>query len=368
MSTLQSQPPIYDPAKSYADNFDHGPFGDFAAPIPFHNSGRPKFEFLGAPIYLPFGIPAGPLLNAKYVIAALVKGFDVITYKTQRSVAFEVNAFPNVLYVDVEGDLTLEKAARPLVGRTTTTRPTQEFTITNSFGVPSRGPDFWMSDFKKTLAAVNRGQLVIMSVQGTIQPGFTETEYYDDFATVTRMAAKAGARAIELNLSCPNVASEGVICYNPEAVEEICRRAKVAAGPTPLLVKIGYYSPEQQDLLETVVRKMAPYVDGIAAINTIAAPIVNEKGEQALPGAGRLKSGLCGASIKWAGLDMVRRLAVLRTKLDLKYEIIGVGGVMNPADYHEYIKAGANLVQSATGAMWNPDLAMDIKASQASRV
>jgi dihydroorotate dehydrogenase len=200
-----------------------------------------------------------------------------------------------------------------------------------------------------------------MSVQGTIQPGFSQEEYYQDFATVTKMAADAGAQVIELNLSCPNVANEGVICYSPTAVEEICRRAKQVAGDTPLLVKIGYFSQEQQPLLETIVEKMAPYIAGICAINTIAAPIVDDAGEQALPGPNRLKSGLCGAGIKWAGLEMVGRLAQLRAAKGYKYEILGVGGVMKPADYHAYIDAGADLVQSATGAMWNPDLAIDIK-------
>ena len=62
-------------------------------------------------MYEPFGIPAGPLLNAKYVNSALAMGFDLVVYKTQRSVHFKVNPFPNVLYVEVEGDLTLQRAA-----------------------------------------------------------------------------------------------------------------------------------------------------------------------------------------------------------------------------------------------------------------
>ena len=40
---------------------------------------------------------------------------------------------------------------------------------------------------------------------------------------------------------------------------------------------------------------------------------------------------------------------------------IGVGGVTTPADYFEYRAAGADMVMSATGAMWNPHLAIDIK-------
>lgn len=34
---------------------------------------------------------------------------------------------------------------------------------------------------------------------------------------------------------------------------------------------------------------------------------------------------------------------------------------MNPDDFFEYQKAGANFVMSATGAMWNPYLAREIK-------
>ena len=359
-----NQQPIYDPAKTYAENFEKGPYGEFAAPVTYSNSRvRLPFTFLGYPLFSSFGIPAGPLLNAKYVAAALAKGYDVVTYKTQRSTIFEVNAFPNVLYVEVDGDLTLEKAAHPLVGHTSTTTDFKDLTITNSFGIPSSGPEYWVADFKKAAAAAGRGQLVIMSVVGTIKPGFTAQDYYQDFADVTKLAADAGAKAIEINLSCPNVASEGVLCYTPEAVGEICRRAKAAAGATPIIAKIGYFSSDQQALLETVVTKMAPYVAAISAINTLSAPVVDEHGEQALPGPNRLKSGMCGASIKWAGLDMTRRLAGLRDKLGLTYEIVGVGGVMTPDDYQQYLAAGADVVQSGTGAMWNADLAIEVKAA-----
>jgi len=102
-------------------------------------------------------------------------------------------------------------------------------------------------------------------------------------------------------------------------------------------------------------------VQGISAINTISAEIVNESGAQALPGEGRVRSGVCGHAIKWAGLDMVKKLKNLREELGLGYAIIGVGGVMNADDFFEYRNAGADVVMSATGAMWNPYLAKDIK-------
>ena len=99
----------------------------------------------------------------------------------------------------------------------------------------------------------------------------------------------------------------------------------------------------------------------IACINTIQAEIVDENGNQALPGENRLRSGVCGHAIKWAGLNMVRKLKKLREKFNYNFQIIGVGGVTTADDFFEYREAGADFVMSATGAMWNPYLAKEIK-------
>src|SRR3990167_7829204 len=90
---------FYDHTKAYDDNFDAGPTLVSPDVKPSKNKGEPKFSFLGKKIYSPFGIPAGPVLNSKYVKYAFERGYDVVTYKTQRSVEFNVNQFPNVLYV-----------------------------------------------------------------------------------------------------------------------------------------------------------------------------------------------------------------------------------------------------------------------------
>jgi dihydroorotate dehydrogenase (NAD+) catalytic subunit len=354
---------FYDPSKTYEDNFELGPFIVSDADTAHPPQGEPQYTFLGHPIYTPFGIPAGPLLNSNYVKYAFERGFDVVCYKTQRTVPFACNAFPNVLAVDTDGDLTLAKAAEPLVGMPITATDTDVLSITNSFGVPSRGPDYWVPDLRTALTYQGKGQLLIAAVQGTIQDGFGPDDYYADFAAAAALAAEAGAQVIEVNLSCPNVATEGVICYRPDAVIPICQKVKERIGDIPLLVKLGYFSADQQALLEKIIAGILPYVAGVSAINTIAAPIVDAQGNQALPGPNRLKSGVCGAGIAWAGLDMVSRLAALRKKLGVELAIIGVGGVMSPVDFAAYREAGADLVQAATGAMWNPGLAAEIKAS-----
>lgn len=356
------QQPIYDPAKTFEDNFENGPFGLFASSASYKEEGAPKYTFLGYPVNLPFGIAAGSLPNSRFIKGAFNAGFDVVCYKTQRTVPFSVNEFPNVISIQTTGDVTLERAEKGLVMSSFGPDPST-YTITNSFGNPSRGPQFWVDDLAQAVSYAHSGQLLIISVVGTIQDGFTPQDYYEDFAKAAEMASGTGVHAIELNLSCPNVASESVICYTPEAVIEICQRTRSKIGNKPLIIKLGYFTHEQQALLEGIIEKVESLISAISAINTIPAAVYDENGKQALPGEGRLKSGLCGAGVKWAGLDMVKRLDELRQKKSYKYEIIGVGGVMTPEDYHKYRNAGADCVQSVTGAMWNPNLAYEIKES-----
>ena len=355
--------PFYDPSKSYEENYDEGPFGSFADEVDLRKNDEPKYDFLGFKINTPFGIPSGPLVNAKFCIAAFKKGFDVIHYKTRRTEKFPCNSHPNVLFVETNGDLTLEKAKNPLKGSLIAPADLSEISITNSFGNPSPDAKVWQDDMRKAIGTEGQGQLLIASVVGTIKEGFSADDYYNDFALGAKLAKKTGVKVIELNLSCPNVASEGVLCYSETAVESICKKAREAVGSdAKLLIKIGYFSTEQQNLLEDIIKRVDPYIDGISVINTIPAAVVDEKGNQALPGEGRLKAGICGAGIKWAGLDMVKRLKEIRKKMGSDFGIIGVGGVMTPEDFLKYRKAGADIVQSATGAMWNPELAQNVKA------
>lgn len=354
------QPAFFDPSISYAENDKKGPALLSQRLKPPARNITKIYKFLDFDVNVPFGIPSGPLLNSSFIKAAFDFGFDVVDYKTRRSVPFPCNKFPNVIFVDVNGDLTLEKAEKPLVGRTKTNKKPTKFSITNSFGNPSQEAHLWQEDMKKALSYAGDGQLLIASVVGTIQEGFSNEDYYADFAHAAELANQTGVKAIEVNLSCPNVANEGIICYSPDAVEAICKKTREVIGSTKLLVKFGYFSHEQEKLLENIMKKINPFIDGVAAINTIPAPVVDEKGKQALPGKGRATSGICGAGIKWAGIDMVKRLAKLRDKLHANYAIVGVGGVMTPEDYTEHQNAGADAVQSATGAMWNPYLAYEI--------
>lgn len=47
-------------------------------------------------------------------------------------------------------------------------------------------------------------------------------------------------------------------------------------------------------------------------------------------------------------------------KLKMNYKIIGVGGVSSKVDFDKYKKLGADVVMSATAAMWNTNLAKEL--------
>lgn len=348
--------PFYNPLISYEENYEKGPFGAFAKGVKNKQKGKPGYNFLGNKIYLPFGIPAGPLLNSKFIKKAFNAGFDICVYKTVRASVFPCHAFPNVLALEEAGDMTLDKLEKPVVVGTNYKDPVS---ITNSFGVPSKDPEVWQEDAKRAISYSGLGQVVILSFMGTVKKDQTQKEFINDYVFAAKLAHATGAKILEANLSCPNIGNEGLVCYNLKVTEKVVKGIRKIIGNTPFIVKIGYY--KDQGKLEKFAEIVNEYVDDVAGINTMQAAVVNKNGEQALPGSNRLRSGICGNGIRWAGLDFVKKLKKIKDKNNYKFSITGVGGVIKPEDYFEYKNSGADCVMSATGAMWNPNLAQEIK-------
>ena len=346
---------FFNPNKSYYENFDEGPFGAFADGTVVEDTGDSRYTLFGHKLSIPFGIPAGPLLNGTFVKAALDKGFSISMYKTVRTKKRICHPWPNVLPVAVEGDLTIEKAQKRL---TTTAEYNAPLSITNSFGNPSYDPDFWQKDMKDAVSHAHSGQMVTASIEGTRRGGYSDQDYVDDWVLGAKLLKETGVHFIEANLSCPNEGTTALLCYDTDRVQIICDAIKNEIGDFPLVLKISYFVDDAA--LKDFVTKVGAIVDGLSAINTISAEVVDSKGNQALPGEGRLQSGVCGHAIKWAGIDMTRRLHKLRSKCNVTYAIIGVGGVTTAEDFNEYMEAGADAVMSATGTMWNPLLAKEV--------
>jgi dihydroorotate dehydrogenase len=371
--------PFYDPGRTYQENYDEGPFGLFrTAPPP--GSGEPLARFavppggvaaeafLGQPLGVPFGIPAGPVLNARFVAAAFRWGYDLVHYKTVRSRAWPAHPAPHVLRVDVAAPL--DPAHPPAVlqarpfgpGGTVPPGRVRHLSITNSFGMPAQPPAVWQADVAEAVAAAGPGQVCVVSVVGSPDPDGGAAGFVGDFARVAAMAVAAGAPVIEANLSCPNIGGHGLLCHDLVQATRVCESIKQAAPDTPLLVKLGPYSTDAAGdaALAALVEALTPTVAGFSAINSVPFQVRDATGGPALPGPGREVSGVCGVAIRRYGLSVVSRLAALRRASGARWGIIGVGGVLTVADYIAYRRAGADVVQGAAGPMWAPGLARQI--------
>jgi dihydroorotate dehydrogenase len=338
----------YDVTKSTAWNQEHGPI--FKGEIPVRAELPTKTKLWDFELNSPLGIPAGPLFNSKFIKLYADLGFDVLTYKTVRSIAREAHPNPNIVFVDISKGVTPEDTIY------TRKEPSDisELTITNSYGVNSLTIPEWQADFAKAQAAMHDGQLLVLSCMGTHG---IERELTDDYAYTAAAAKDAGAKAIELNLSCPNLkgARTGAIYLDPETSSTISRKVKEAIGNIPLIIKVAHYA--DKNLLSEILAKNAPYVDGVAAINTIKMRVNNPDGTQALPGEGRETSGLCGTGIKPFGIQTIQQVSAEKETQGYDFEIIGMGGVVEPKDIDDYLDAGAKVAMSGAGSMWEPLLA-----------
>lgn len=353
--------PFYDPKLSYENNYQHGPFGKFAGKnsVKLIRKDQPKAKFLNKPIWQSFGIPAGPLLNAKYCQAAFQAGFDLCVYKTVRTQFYPCHVLPNVVPLQVDGDLTLEKvASKPVIMADKYREP---LTITNSFGVPSMSVEVWQPDMKRVVESAGVGQVLIGSFQGTKKPGSSAEDLIADYAEAARLVVETGAPVIEANLSCPNEGTSQLLCFDTDRVARIVEAIRHKIHNHPLLLKLSYFSDRTH--LAKLIETIGDQVDGLSSINTIPARIETQDGQQALPGENRLISGTCGDGIRWAGLEMTKALFDLRQENHHSFVIVGVGGVMTTDHYQSYLLAGADAVMSATGAIWNPYLATEIWTS-----
>lgn len=351
--TRLKQVQLYDDRLDFEENKLRGPFGDYAGGPVYKNSGKPGYDFFGIPVYSPFGIAAGPLPTTRFVRAALDKGFDIVTLKSVRTETFALNAYPQVRPVTLSGDLKPDNEPVHMAAAYE-----QPLAVANSFGIPSVAPSVWQEYMRDSFKLPEAGQALLVAFQGTAR-GRGRDDFVQDHVRGIELVRATGAKVIEINLSCPNEGEATLACFDTDITQRIVKAVRAANPDLKLLIKIAYFSDHQQ--LRDLVMRVGALLDGISAINTMPAAVVDKNGKEVFPG--RPKAGISGAPIKWAGLQMTSLLAKYRRELDLSYKIVGMGGVLNAQDFKQYRQAGADIVMSVTGAMWNPQLAAEIKAS-----
>ena len=342
----------YDISKSYDWNYENGPIYTQIKP---KITAIKKIKLWDQLVNSPIGVPAGPLLNSKYIKLYSELAFDLPIYKTVRTCFRKAHPAPNCLYLNSTQQIQANEMNTTIYARQIEPKRIEDISITNSFGIPSKEIDAWQQDIQTANNSMSDGQLMIVSCTGTPSD---KRDIIQDYVYCAQLAVEAGAKAIELNYSCPNVTSkEGSIYQDSLLSSKISQAVKSAIPNTPLMIKMGYIKNDKD--LYNIISANSRYIDGIAAINTISMQARKLDNEQALPGLGRLNSGVCGNIIRDIGLETISRIATIKKKGHFDFILCGVGGVTAPQHFNDYLKAGADIVMSATGAMWNPHLAID---------
>lgn len=161
----------------------------------------------------------------------------------------------------------------------------------------------------------------------------------EEFAGLASRMQEYGAKAVELNLSCPHAKGYGMeLGVDPEAVLRIVRRTKEACS-IPVFAKL---TPNTHRLIEVGRAVQEAGGDGVVAINTLKAMSISV--ETRRPVLSNKSGGLSGPAVRAVG---VRCVYDLHAALDIP--IIGVGGVEDWRSAAEYIMAGAFAVQIGSG-------------------
>jgi dihydroorotate dehydrogenase (NAD+) catalytic subunit len=167
----------------------------------------------------------------------------------------------------------------------------------------------------------------------------------DDYAYVCeRLAARPEIAAVELNISCPNVASEGeTFACDPGLTAQVVRAARATTDKT-LIVKL---SPNVTDIAAIAREAEAAGADALAIINTVRGMAIDV--ETWKPRLGNVTGGLSGPAIR-----PIAVLAVYETARAVKIPIVGQGGIETVTDALEFFLAGASAISIGTGNFTDP--------------
>lgn len=161
----------------------------------------------------------------------------------------------------------------------------------------------------------------------------------EDYVEVARRISTApNVKALELNISCPNVKKGGITFgTDPVIARELVEQVK-AVSQVPVYVKL---SPNVTSIAEMAQAVEIAGADGITMINTLLGMRLDEKTGKPL--ISNVTGGLSGPAVKPVALRMVYEVY---KAVDIP--IIGMGGVSSVQDVIDFMSVGASAVAVGT--------------------
>lgn len=168
----------------------------------------------------------------------------------------------------------------------------------------------------------------------------------EDYLIAAEMLNDADIDMIELNISCPNVASGGM-AFGLHCQDAAAITAKVKeVSRHKILVKL---SPNGDNPAELAKACEAAGADGISLVNTFQAMAVDVKNRRAV--FDNVYAGLSGPGIFPIALRMVRDAARAA-----EIPVVGMGGIRSAEDIIAMIMVGAQAVEIGTMNLVDPHI------------
>ncbi|MGE9807739.1 MULTISPECIES: dihydroorotate dehydrogenase [unclassified Janibacter] len=242
--------------------------------------------------------------------------------------------------------------ADPVSGRGTPRMAETPSGMLNSIGLQGPGITSFLEHDLPWLKSV--GARVVVSIAGSTA---------SEFARVARALVAADAfdavAAIEVNISCPNVANRGLVfACDPVSSHKVLTlvREEVPRG-TPLLAKL---SPDVTDIVEIAGACLRAGAHGLTMINTLLGVAIDV--DRLRPHLAGLTGGLSGPAIRPVAVRAVWQVAAaMRDGRMPTAPIVGVGGVRTGRDALELIAAGATAIQVGTATFNDPTAPLRVR-------
>jgi dihydroorotate dehydrogenase (NAD+) catalytic subunit len=199
----------------------------------------------------------------------------------------------------------------------------------NAMGLPNPGIDYFVEEIKEIKKI---GFPLVASFFG----GSTQ-----EFVDVAYKLSRAGADALELNASCPNVAEEfGMLAADPTNVEKVTAAVREETK-LPLFVKL---SPNVTNIKSIAIAAEWGGADAITAVNTLKGIAIDANLRR--PILANITGGMSGQAVKPVALRCVWEVSEA-----VNIPVIGCGGITTGLDAIEYILAGASALEIGTAIM-----------------
>ncbi|CAN5607686.1 dihydroorotate dehydrogenase [soil metagenome] len=204
----------------------------------------------------------------------------------------------------------------------------------NAVGLQGPGIEHWLAEELPALLAT--GAKVVASIWGR-----TVAEYQQ--AAELLAAAPAQVVAVEVNLSCPNLAGEGIFAHDADLSARVIAATEACGRP-----RWAKLSPNTDRVVAVASAVHDAGAEAVTLINTALGMVLNER-----TGVPSLAAGGGGYSGRPLHAIAVRTVFDVHAALPT-LPIVGVGGVSSGWDAAELMLAGASAVQVGTATFADP--------------